>query len=477
MSRSLDDGNEHAVRARGDAAAPQGVELAASLGRGRLGDTWLARTATGAAVAAKRLRTAVGTEEVAALRRLCEVREPELLGVLDVELHDGRVWMLAELCDGVTLRRLLAVAALSPAQWVTVARSVLAGLAALHRRGLIHGALHAGNVHVSGDGRVRLGDGGVAVPMPAVTDLETLQTGELAAAWTLLRAAATAAGRRTGWPRALDDLLTGARPVPDAPGALRALTEAAAHLGDPAVTERSRTQLAALVVPLRRRAVPAPTAPPLPASVATGAAAWVSAPPPRRRVVAAPAQRAARRRRRVRRLVIAGFACALVGAVTVVATAHLTRRPPPGAAGGPVTQRHTPSTATAPPAPAHPALPDLPILGPPAAGEVAAVSVEPLSTGCVPGASCTVTVRVDLSAHPLEMVGWVLEIIDRCSGRRTEIEVRPMAAPPSFVYVYRPTTLLVPATSASAIVALTTAPAHAASTPLLIPGGPANCVE
>jgi hypothetical protein len=116
-------------------------------------------------------------------------------------------------------------------------------------------------------------------------------------------------------------------------------------------------------------------------------------------------------------------------------------------------------------------------LAPSSAGDVTAVSILPLPRSCTPGASCTVTVRVDLAAHPEEMVGWVLEVIDRCTGRRTEIEVHPIAAPPSFVYVYSPTTVLVPASSASAIIALTTAPAHAASLPLLIPAVATSCLE
>ena len=479
MSRSVDDGNVHAVHIGGDTAAPRGLELAGFLGRGQLGDTWLGRTATGAAVAAKRLRTGVGIDEVEALRRLCGIREPELLTVLGVELHDARVWMLGELGDGVTLRRLLAVAVLSPVQWVTVARSVLAGLAALHRRGLIHGAVHAGNVHVSGDGRVRLGDGGIAVPVPAPTDLETLQTHELSAAWTLLRGAGTMAARRPGWPPAMDHLLNGPHPA-DASDALRALIEAAAHLGDPDAAAGARMQLAALVVPLRRRPAPAPALSSSPVSVSTSAgAAWTFVPPPRGpRTALARGTRPQRRRARARRLLFAGLFCAVLGAVIVEATGHLAHRSPPPAVSGPVMHRSESSSAMPSPAPGLPAaLPDLPILGPPSAGEVAAVSVEPLSTGCSPGATCTVTVRVDLSAHPLETVGWVLEIIDRCNGRRTEIEARPMTAPPWFVYVYSPTTLLIPATSASAIVALTTAPAHAASTPLLIPRGAASCVE
>jgi hypothetical protein len=149
------------------------------------------------------------------------------------------------------------------------------------------------------------------------------------------------------------------------------------------------------------------------------------------------------------------------------------RPPPPTAARAP----HPRPVASAPPATAAPAAPSLRTiapLGPPSAGDVSAVTLEPLSGSCGPGASCTVTVRIELSTHPSETVGLVLEIIDRCTGARTEVEVPQVPAPASFVYVYSSTTVPLPATAATAIVALTTSPAQAASDPLLL-SGDAGC--
>ena len=177
-----------------------------------------------------------------------------------------------------------------------------------------------------------------------------------------------------------------------------------------------------------------------------------------------------------RPVVVAGAGFAVTLAATILGAGHLGHREPPAAAGR--SAHHAVRPTTIPAAPSSPApLPVLPLLAPSSAGDVTEVSILPLFGSCTPGARRTVTVRVDLAAHAQEMVGWVLEIVDRCTGRRTEVEVHPVAAPPSFVHVYSLTTVLVPAASASAIVALTTAPAHAASLPLLIPAAATSCVE
>jgi len=451
-----------------------GIEVAAFLGRGQLGDTWLVRTEAGEPAAAKRLRPGPGDSEAEALRRLCTFREPELVAVLGAELSDGRVWVLSELCEGVTLRRLLAVASLTAAQWAVVARSILAGLGALHRRGLVHGALHPGNVHVAADGRVRLADGGLAVPAPSPASLDELRQRDLSAAWSVLRTTA-ASGRRSGWPAALAGLLAEASPDPRVRDAVRALLEADDGVGDAEVAARARAQLAALVEPLDRgRCAASANRARLEKMTTTADPGWVTPTPRQQPAVLAVTTGSMNHGATIRRLAVAGAGCAVAVAATILGAGHLAHREQP-AVGRSAHRAPGPTTTTAA-SPSPKPLPALPLLAPSSAGDVAAVSILPVGS-CTPGASCTVTVRVDLEAHPQEMVGWVLEIIDRCTGRRTEIEVRPMAAPPSFVYVYSPTTVLMPASSASAIIALTTAPAHAASVPLLVPAAAAICVE
>jgi hypothetical protein len=537
---------------------PSGMEVLTYLGRGLLGETWLVRGQDGALAAAKRLRpgTAAADADVETLRRLAEVRDPHLVSVRGAEVRGGCAWVFSDLCEGVTLRRLVAVASLTAGQWVVVGRAVLGGLAALHAHGLAHGALHPGNIYVTPDGAARLADGGLAVPDPAAAEGDALQRADVAAAWSLLRGGVAAARRPQSWPAELIAAL-GADPPADAAAAALGLLEASGALGSAQGLARARAQLAALVVPLLRArhsglpaargglrpaggtaeappippAAPTPVPPPavrtpppvLPAAPPPAAwspppdlpaapppvppaapppAAWppvlpaapppaVWTPAPHRPVPPPPARAAgtapARSRVPTGRLVV-GAGAALAVLALLLGGAHLLGQGQPAAVPSsglpspspPATPAVPP--ATPPPAPSETASPSptssgvvLPVLAPPAAGDVSAVALEPLAGGCSPSSPCTVGVRVSLTAHPQEMVGWVLEIIDRCTGRRTEVAVRPVPAPPSYLFVYSTTTVMVPAAGASAIVALTTIPSQAASVPLLIPSAGAGC--
>lgn len=135
------------------------------MGGGALGTTWRSRLADGTPVAAKRLRDS--RPEV--LRRLDELQrldlDPSTLLPLRAAFEDGQsLWAVFELDGGAPLDRLLERAALRPAQAVVVGRGILDGLATLHGSGAWHGSVHARNVHVGGDGRVRLSDYGLATP-------------------------------------------------------------------------------------------------------------------------------------------------------------------------------------------------------------------------------------------------------------------------------------------------------------------------
>jgi Protein tyrosine and serine/threonine kinase len=508
MTGHLGDFNEQRAYAGVDRAADAGaaldVEIVTYLGRGQIGETWLGRRQGGVLVAAKRLRSGIAGEagDLEALRGLSRLRDPQLAAVLRAEPCGGRTWVLSEVMEGVTLRRLLAVTSLSPGQWVVIARSVLGGLGVLHGHGLVHAALHAGNVYVGPDGVVRLADGGLALPRPAPAQLEALRSADLSVAWSLLMTAAAGARRRQAWPVALAALLVDDPPAADAPSAALAVLETAGEMGAAEATARAREQLGALAGPLLRGRGTT-------LASGTGAVAGGASPPPERSTAPSsgwqaartgaphpgpgggpgvPGGRTARRHRHRRSRPLAGIAAASVAAVlavTLVVVHVLSGASPavPRSGTGPPRTAHRPAPAPsepgpspAPPTPSPAAtLPALPVLAPPSAGDVSGVVIQPLSGTCSPGAPCTLAVRVDLSAHHQEMVGWVLEIIDRCTGSRTEFAVRPMVAPASFLYVYSPTTVVVPATSLSAIVALTTLPSQAASQPLLVQPEGASC--
>ncbi|MEA2672375.1 MAG: hypothetical protein QOG45_2595, partial [Chloroflexota bacterium] len=150
----------------------------------------------------------------------------------------------------VSLGRLRTVARLGPGPAVAVGRAVLGALAALHLRGLVHGAVTAGDVLVADDGSVRLdGEGGRPALIPA--RLAELQQEEVEAAWGLLAGLLEATPVTP--PAALRALLRGPAPRTGAHTALAALVEAAGELASESGERRAAARLAELAAPLRRQ--------------------------------------------------------------------------------------------------------------------------------------------------------------------------------------------------------------------------------
>jgi len=374
------------------------------------------------------------------------VRRRTLCGLMSPE-REGR--------PEVSLRRLCAVTRLGPGPAVVVARAVLGALAPLHLRGLVHGAVTAGTVLVGDDGAVRLAGEGVR---PALTPgaIARLQQGDVVAAWELI--AALLAASPVTVPSGLRALAAGPPPEDGAHAALAALTAAAGELATAGGERRAAARLAELVEPLRRYR----HGPPQPTAGGLGAATVITAVPPRPRAALPPP---IRRRRRRRALVAAGVA------VTAVA----------GAAGGLWATRGATGPAipltAAPPAPATPLpappapppIPDPPVVAPPSAGAVAAVGLLTAAGPCLPAAQCALSLRVDLLPHhPATTVRVELELIDRCTGARTTVAVAPLTVPAAAAGGRSSVRVRVPAGPAPAIVAVTIAPARAASAPLLV---------
>jgi eukaryotic-like serine/threonine-protein kinase len=93
-------------------------------------------------------------------RALARIGHPNVVAVHDVGEHDGDIYVATELVDGETLStwgagrdaRHVALA------WIQVAR----GLAAAHAEGVVHRDVKPANALVGRDGRVRIGDFGLA---------------------------------------------------------------------------------------------------------------------------------------------------------------------------------------------------------------------------------------------------------------------------------------------------------------------------
>lgn len=151
--------------------------LERELGSGGMGDVYLAQDPTlGRRVAVKLVRPAatggIGAAEardrlVREARAMAQVAHPHVVPVFDSGAFGEQVFVAMEYVEGRTVAEWLAAA---PRPWQeVVARFVEAGLglAAAHKRGILHRDVKPSNLLVGDDGRTRVTDFGLARPGPA----------------------------------------------------------------------------------------------------------------------------------------------------------------------------------------------------------------------------------------------------------------------------------------------------------------------
>jgi serine/threonine protein kinase len=150
--------------------APEGYALIRQIGRGASSVVWEARAlATDAAVALKILDTDVAG--VDALRTFARERDamnalvlhPNILTILDADVHDGRPWIAMELCRRGSLASYVADG--GPLEVPTALRVLerLAGaLSVAHEAGVVHCDIKPANVMLTDGGEPAVGDFGIA---------------------------------------------------------------------------------------------------------------------------------------------------------------------------------------------------------------------------------------------------------------------------------------------------------------------------
>ncbi|GJM23006.1 MAG: hypothetical protein DHS20C15_29210 [Planctomycetota bacterium] len=220
-----------------------GLELKRRIGRGGMGEVYLARQVSLDRDVAVKLRLAPScdTVDVDALlareaRTLASLEHPGIVRVLDAGSVAGRRYLVMEQVRGRTLREWLErrPEGLSPVAAVSIARGIADALAAAHAAGVVHRDLKPSNVLVGratgSPARVRLVDFGIAGRAFDLTESRELGT------WDAM-APEQRAGEVVGPPAdvyALGVLLgsmIGGRP--DVPGALHRLVASFTAL-DPA---------------------------------------------------------------------------------------------------------------------------------------------------------------------------------------------------------------------------------------------------
>jgi len=117
----------------------------------------------------------------------------------------------------------------------------------------------------------------------------------------------------------------------------------------------------------------------------------------------------------------------------------------------------------------------VPDLAPPTAGPITAIEIQPLQGVCQAGAACPVQVTVRLQPQPsAEEVRWSFHIYDRCTGATSVLPGVSVTALAGWAYVYGTSWPALTASHPLALVAVTEAPAAAAS-PAVLAGGTGPC--
>jgi Tol biopolymer transport system component/predicted Ser/Thr protein kinase len=144
-------------------------EILSTLGRGGMGEVYLARdTKLGRKVALKFLPSDF-TKNPERLRRfeqearaVSALNHPNILTIHEVGDVDGRNFIATEYVDGQTLRQRLAGGGLKVEEALETAIQIVSALAAAHQEGIVHRDVKPDNIMLRRDGLVKLLDFGLA---------------------------------------------------------------------------------------------------------------------------------------------------------------------------------------------------------------------------------------------------------------------------------------------------------------------------
>ncbi len=145
-------------------------ELVSELGRGGMGEVWLAERVEGGFAQRVALKLVQGRSDGLAgelFRRereiLASLKHPHIARLLDGgRSEDGRLWLAMELVEGLPIDRHVIERGLDVRARIGLVLEVLEAVAAAHARLLIHRDIKPANVLVDADGSAKLLDVGIA---------------------------------------------------------------------------------------------------------------------------------------------------------------------------------------------------------------------------------------------------------------------------------------------------------------------------
>jgi serine/threonine-protein kinase len=114
-------------------------------------------------------------------RQTARLAHPNIVSVFD-QGHEGDIlYLVMELLPGITLRELLNdYGQLNPEQALDIATAILQALSVAHHEGILHRDVKPENVMLVNDGRIKLGDFGLARPVTSATETGSSLLGTVA---------------------------------------------------------------------------------------------------------------------------------------------------------------------------------------------------------------------------------------------------------------------------------------------------------